>query len=46
MGQIDDIMCDDIIYEDLHLASLVGRDDKTYDNLNPKCVRKWDGLTI
>ena len=51
MGRIDDIMCDDIKYEDLHLASVAGMDaiacdDLTYDNLNPECVRLWDGLTI
>ena len=44
MGRIDDIMCDDITYEDLHLASVAGMDDKpwdhlTYDDLNPKCLR-------
>ena len=36
-------MCDDVTYEDLHLASVVGRDDITcdditYDNLYPKYV--------
>ena len=51
MGRIDDIMCDDIIREDLHLANVVGMDDitcddQTYDDLNPECVRQWDGLTI
>ena len=30
---IDDIMCDDIIYEDLHLASMAGMDDITCDDL-------------
>ena len=44
MGRIDDIMCDDIFFKDLHLASVAGRDDKscddiTYDDLNPECVR-------
>ena len=39
-------MCDDIICEDLHLASVAGMDDityddLTYDNLNPECVRLW-----
>ena len=34
MGRIDDIMCDD-----LHLASVGGMDDRTYDDLNPECVR-------
>ena len=51
MGRIDDIMCDDITYEDLHLASLAGMDDitcadLTYDDLSQECVRIWDGLTI
>ena len=51
LGRIDDIMCDDITCEDLHLASVVGMDyipcgDLTYDDLNPECVRLWDGLTI
>ena len=51
MGQIDDIMCDDKTYEDLHLASVAGMCDTPYDNLtyndlNPACVRLWDGLTI
>ena len=44
MGRIDDIMCDDITYEDLYLASVAGMDDITcddliYDHLNPECVR-------
>ena len=44
MGQIDNITCDDITCEDLHLASVAGMvditcDDLTYDNLNPECVR-------
>ena len=44
MGLIDDIMCDDIIYEDLHLSSMAGMeyitfDDLTYDYLNPECLR-------
>ena len=30
MGRIDDIT-----YEDLHLAGVVGMDDITYDDLNP-----------
>ena len=41
MGQIDDIMQDDITFEDLHLASVAGMeditcDDLTYDDLNPE----------
>ena len=40
MGRIDDIMCDDITCEDLHLASVarmvdITRDDLIYDDLNP-----------
>ena len=44
MGWIDNIKCDDIIYEDLQLTSVAGLDaitcdDLTYDDLNPECVR-------
>ena len=44
MGGIDDIMCDDITCEDLHLASVawmdvIPCDDVTYADLNPECVR-------
>ena len=44
MGRIDDIMCDDITCEDLHLASVAWMDDMpcddlTYDYLNPERVR-------
>ena len=44
MGWIDDIMCDDITCEDLHLASVARMDDiicddVTYDDLNPEYVR-------
>ena len=51
MGRINDIMCGDIICEDLHLASVAGMDDilrynLKYDDLNPECVRLWDGLMI
>ena len=51
MGRIDDIMCDDITCEDLHLASVAGMDDitcddLTYDDLNLECKRLWDGLKI
>ena len=46
LGRIDDIMCDDITCEDLHLASVAGMDDITCDELSPECVRFWDGLTI
>ena len=50
-GRIDDMLCDDIICEYLHLASVAGMDgipcdDLTYDELNQECVRLWDGLTI
>ena len=46
MGRIDDIICDD-----LHLASMARMDDilcdnLTYDDLNPECVRLGDGLMI
>ena len=48
MGRIDGTMCDDITFEDLYLASVAGMDDITYDelaydDLNPECVRLWDG---
>ena len=39
MGRIDDIMCDDITCEDLHLASVAGTVEITYDDLNLECVR-------
>ena len=39
MGRIDDIMCDDITFDDLHLASVTRIDDITCDDLNPECVR-------
>ena len=38
-GRIDDIMCDDITREDLHLASVDGMEYITCDDLNPECVR-------
>ena len=45
MVRIDDIIC-----EDLHLASVAGMDDipcddLTYDDINLEC-EIWDGLTI
>ena len=51
MGRIHDINCGNITCEDQHLASVAGMDDipcddLTYDDLNPECVRLWDGLTI
>ena len=51
LGRIDDIMCDDITLEDLHLASVAGMDDitcddLTYDDRNPEFVRLLDRLTI
>ena len=44
-------MCDDIMCDDLHLASVVGLDDitcedLTYDNLNPECEIMGLGLII
>ena len=39
MGQIADIMCENITCEDLHLASVARMDDITCDDLNQKCVR-------
>ena len=44
MGRLDDIMCDDITWDVLHIASVAGMDDitsddLTYGDLNPKCVR-------
>ena len=51
MVRIDDIMCNDITFEDLHLGNVAGMDDipcfdLIYDDLNPECVRSWAGLTI
>ena len=51
MGQIDDIMSEDVTCEDLHLANVAGMDDITFDDLtyndlNLECVRLSDGLTI
>ena len=51
VGRIDDIMCDDITCEGLHLVSVAGMDDipcddLTNDDLNPECVRLRDGLMI
>ena len=49
---IDDIMCDDITYEDLHHASMAGMDDITcndlpYIDLNPdECENVVLGLMI
>ena len=48
---IDDIMSDDITFEDLHLASVAGMvditcDDLTYDDLNPECEIIGLGLMI
>ena len=36
--RIDNIMCDDITCEDLHLASVAGMDDITYDDLNLEMI--------
>ena len=46
MGRFDDLMCDDITYEDLHHASVarmddIPYDDIKYDDLNPECMRLW-----
>ena len=41
MERIEDVMCDDITCENLHLASVVGMDD-----ISPVCVRLWDGFPI
>ena len=43
-GRIDDIMCDDITCEDLHLASVAEMDDipcadLKYDDINQEYVR-------
>ena len=46
MGRIDDILCDDVTCDDLHHSSVAGMYDIPCDNLNPECVRLWDGLTI
>ena len=49
---IHDIMCDDIIFEDLHLAGMAGMDDitcddLTFDDLNPDvCENVVLGLLI
>ena len=49
---IDDIMCDDITYEDLHLGNVAAMDnitcdDLTYDDLNPDvCENVVLGLMI
>ena len=39
-------MCDDITCDDLHLASVAGMDDITYDDLNPECEIMGLGLMI
>ena len=51
MERIDDIMCDGITCVGLHLASVAGMEDipcndPIFVDLNPECVRLWDGLTI
>ena len=51
LERFDDIKCDDITFEDLHLASVAGMDDipcddLAYDDLNPECVRLRDGLMV
>ena len=44
--RIDDIMCDSITCDEQHLASVVGIDDITYDDLNPECEIMGLGLMI
>ena len=39
MVRIDDIMCVDIICEDLYPASVVGMHDITCDDINQECFR-------
>ena len=40
-------MCDDVTSEYLHLASMAGMDDITFDDLNPDvCTNMVLGLTI
>ena len=51
MGRINDIMCNDTTFENLHHASVAGMDDITCDNLtyndlNLEYARLWDELTI
>ena len=52
MGRIDDIMCDNITCEDLHLANStwmdgITCDDLTFDDLNPDvCKNVVLGLMI
>ena len=47
-NRIDDIMCDEITCDVLHLASVAGMEDiicdyLTYDDLNPECeIWDWD----
>ena len=43
IGRIDDILCDDVTREYLHLTSVSGMDDipcddLTDEDLNPECV--------
>ena len=38
-------MCDDIICEDLHLASVAGIDDITCDDLHLSSVARMDDIT-
>ena len=47
----DDIMCDGITCDDVHLVSVAGMDDitcddLTYDDPNPECEIMGLGLTI
>ena len=48
---IDNLMCDDITCDDLHVPSVAGMDDitcddLTYDDLNPECEIMVLGLMI
>ena len=45
MGRIDDIMCDDIICEDLHLISMAGIDDITCEDLHLVSIAGMDDTT-
>ena len=41
-----DIMCNDITCEDLHLASVAGMDDITYDDLKPETCVEICGMRV
>ena len=46
MGRIDEIMCDDISCEDLHLASVAGMDPIPCDDLNLETCVEIGGTRI